>query len=201
MKAIVLRGIALQILILPLGTWASSTELFGGSGGQWFSRQCPPGEIMVGINGQPGRWVDSASIVCAPVANNRWSRAQAVASVGGKTGALAALIGPSGSGEGTCPRDRYVSALTVSIGSKITGAALPGPFVHAIRPSCRLLVAPQSPPTTGPGVVGSDAGNERRPHLRLLGQSTERSVARLHATDEIRSLVPVGGWPARLREG
>jgi|GEM_PF-942361 len=43
------------------------TEQAGGSGGQPFTLQCPPGFVVTGIRGQAAGYVDQISVICSPL--------------------------------------------------------------------------------------------------------------------------------------
>ena len=38
---------------------------YGGGGGGYFDSRCPPGQVMIGIHGSAGGYVDSIGIICA----------------------------------------------------------------------------------------------------------------------------------------
>jgi hypothetical protein len=49
------------------GTGTVSTPEIGGTGGNSFELRCPSGEVVIGLQGGAGWWVDRVQLVCAPI--------------------------------------------------------------------------------------------------------------------------------------
>jgi len=52
---------------VKIGETKRYTEQAGGSGGQPFTLQCPPGFVVTGIRGQAAGYVDQISVICSPL--------------------------------------------------------------------------------------------------------------------------------------
>ena len=50
-----------------LGSRTTTLERVGGSGGNPYSRSCPPGHVITGVRGGAGSLIDSIEIVCSPL--------------------------------------------------------------------------------------------------------------------------------------
>ncbi len=146
--------------------FASSTELVGGPGGEWYSRQCPAGQKIVGVTGNTGQWVDDVSIICASVSNNTWSNPIPQPMVGSapSVGAIIGIVagGTTGNTARTCPQGMAVSAMRVLVGNELPPVAdrLPGPFIHKLTPVCRSMAAGAT--VNGPGIRGSNGDGTTR---------------------------------------
>ncbi|MCB9519526.1 MAG: hypothetical protein H6698_02830 [Myxococcales bacterium] len=50
-----------------LGSRSTTLERAGGSGGNPYSRTCPPGHVVTGMRGGAGSYVDSIELICSPL--------------------------------------------------------------------------------------------------------------------------------------
>ena len=114
------------LVVLPLARAAAQdaspqySTVFGGSGGDAFTRDCGAGRVLAGIRGRSGLYVDAIGIICRPV--------NADGTLGSPT-AAGTLVGGSGgtATEAICPS--YAPAMigfTVKYGS----------FVDVVVPAC-----------------------------------------------------------------
>ncbi len=148
----------LTVCLICVGTggrvYAESTALHGGAGGKYYSRQCPPGQFLVGINGHIGLYVDAISPVCATVAGNSWRNLNQIAPFGDFD--RVPTPAPRASGEQlNCATDRLVSAITVTTNT-------PGNFVSSVRSHCSRINGSGSR-VDGPALIGDGPRlNERR---------------------------------------
>ncbi|WP_437551506.1 hypothetical protein WME97_10005 [Sorangium sp. So ce367] len=82
----------------------------GGYGGGPFSTLCPSGEVLVGLEGRSGKYVDQIGIQCAPV--DDWC------SCGGVRNGYYAGGGPGGGAfTDTCPKGYVITSLSGRSGS------------------------------------------------------------------------------------
>ncbi len=52
---------------IKLGTYTELTHVGGGGGGWNKIRLCPPGNVVVGLNVNAGRYIDGFKVMCAPL--------------------------------------------------------------------------------------------------------------------------------------
>jgi hypothetical protein len=96
------------------------SSVFGGSGGDAFTRDCGPGRVLAGIRGRSYLFVDAIGILCRPVnADGKLGPPTAVGTLAGGGGGT--------SGEAICPS--YAPAM---IGIKVKHGAV----VDLIIPQC-----------------------------------------------------------------
>lgn len=50
-----------------LGSRTTTLERIGGSGGNSYSRTCPPGQVVTGARGGAGALIDSIELICSPL--------------------------------------------------------------------------------------------------------------------------------------
>lgn len=130
--------------LLPGAVRAESTALAGGSGGYWYTRQCPAGEFLVGFGGRVGSYVDMVLPFCAAVAGNVWQGSHQVPQVG-DFGRIP-TVAPQPMPEQLCQTDRLIDSITVTKNSV-------GAFVSAIRAGCRRIDG-RAGRVGGPSLVG-----------------------------------------------
>jgi sucrose-6-phosphate hydrolase SacC (GH32 family) len=143
-----MRHLRSIFLILPIlfilltlfaqdGDAASPTRTAGGDGGTRYDRACGENEVMVGLSGKAGQWLDGMAPWCVPLSQNgRWQGApHRLASTGGDPG------WPAKPFQSICPANfaiggfsgkegRYLDLLTIecrALGSdgKLTGPMTP----------------------------------------------------------------------------
>jgi hypothetical protein len=61
------QGAAAGAAKAKLGATLRYTESAGGTGGQEFTLQCPPGHVATGIRGRGAMMIDQLSVICAPL--------------------------------------------------------------------------------------------------------------------------------------
>ena len=74
------------VILSPMAGWAASpTQTAGGTGGTRYDRACGDDEVMVGLSGKAGQWLDGMAPWCVPLGQNgRWQSApHPLASTGG----------------------------------------------------------------------------------------------------------------------
>lgn len=135
-----LLGLWLAVILSPTTGWAASpTQTAGGTGGTRYDRACGDGEVMVGLSGKTGQWLDGMAPWCVRLGQNgRWQSApHPLAPTGGDPGWPAKpfqAICPTNSAIGgfSGKEGRYLDFLTIEclpLGSdgKLTGSAVPIP--------------------------------------------------------------------------
>ena len=67
-----LVGLWFTVSLSPLAGWAASpTQTAGGTGGTPYVRDCGNGEVMVGLSGKAGQWIDGMAPLVRPGGTER----------------------------------------------------------------------------------------------------------------------------------
>ena len=106
---------ALGFALPARGSLSSSSALAGGDGGSAFGVDCPPGNVLAGIEGRGGEVIDRIGASCVEVdEGGRWvgEPSPGGASFGGEGGTAFAR---------TCARDRAVTGLGVGTRGELVG--------------------------------------------------------------------------------
>ena len=119
---------AALISILPTLVLADlTTPVAGGVGGKEFALACKPGEVMVGVQGRAGMWIDRLGPQCVEVSKQTglWPQVSPISSAGA-TGGMGGT-----SFVRTCPRNFAVHAFN----------GIRGQYVNQLIVHCRQLSA------------------------------------------------------------
>ncbi len=131
-----LLGLWLAVMLSPAAGWAAPpTQTAGGTGGTRYDRACGDGEVMVGVSGKAGQWLDGMAPWCVPLSQNgRWQGApHRLASTGGDPG------WPAKPFQSICPANfaiggfsgnegRYLDLLTIECRALGADGRLTGPI-------------------------------------------------------------------------
>jgi hypothetical protein len=129
----VLGGIFVMALLAApsVGTAAqfidtTTTNRVGGSGGSHFGLQCRPGEVLIGVSGRYGMWLDGIRARCRQVTRSgAWTGTTRNTSWRGNS------RGGTRSFTRTCGTNKVVSGLSIRYGS----------YVHGLKLRCSNLRA------------------------------------------------------------
>ena len=151
-----LVGLWFTVSLSPLAGWAASpTQTAGGTGGTPYVRDCGNGEVMVGLSGKAGQWIDGMAPWCVPVGpNGGWQSApHPLASIGGNGNPA----WPPTSFQAICPTSHAVSGFS----------GREGQYLDFLTIECRALgsngrlTGPTSPLPGAGGARGTAFGSIR----------------------------------------
>lgn len=151
-----LAGLCLTVSLSPLIGWAAApTPTAGGTGGTPYVRDCGNGEVMVGLSGKAGQWIDGMAPWCVPVGpNGGWQSApHSLASIGGNGNPA----WPPTSFQSICPTGHAVSGFS----------GREGQYLDFLTIECRALgsngrlTGPTSPLPGAGGARGTAFGSIR----------------------------------------
>jgi hypothetical protein len=137
-------------LSLLASTPAASQELvrlniFGGYGGNNFEYICGPGQVLVGVRGYAGVWIDNVQAVCAKVEESQRNFGQPEGPVFGGNRPL--------TNSSICATGTVATGLDVDVSKEKR-------FLGYIAPRCAVLVAgsylQQPMPMRGTGILASE---------------------------------------------
>ena len=147
-----LAGLCLTVSLSPLSGWAAPpTQTAGGTRGTPYVRDCGDGEVLVGLSGKAGQWIDGMAPWCVPVGpTGGWRSApHSLASTGGNPG------WPATTFTSICPTSHAVSGFS----------GREGQYLDSLTIECRALgsngrlTGPTSPLPGVGGGGGTDFGS------------------------------------------